>query len=54
MEHKPQAPPMMEPPPPYSGPHGTHHMPPQPGFIPGQPAATVYPAQPGIQKPNIY
>ncbi len=36
-----QKPTVMEPPPPYTGP-------PQPGFITGQPAATIYPSQPGF------
>jgi hypothetical protein len=44
-----QKPTVMEPPPPYTGPPQQHQMPPQPGFIGGQPAATVYPAQPGFQ-----
>jgi hypothetical protein len=48
-----QKPTVMEPPPPYSG-HTQHHqmphqMPPQPGFIGGQPAATIYPTQPGFR-----
>ena len=43
--------PMTEPPPPYQiggGAPGTQ-PPPQPGFMPNQPTATVFPAQPGIK-----
>ena len=47
MDQKPGQP--MEPPPPYTAqPGAAQHMPPGPGFMgPGQPQATVYPAQPG-------
>ncbi|CAG2182960.1 unnamed protein product, partial [Oppiella nova] len=52
MDQKPGQP--MEPPPPYSAQPGMpgHAMPPPAGFMPGgQPAATIYPAQPGLYTP---